>query len=336
VDLGLEVGDLLPHGRELHCYLVRLLGGLAQLLGHLVSLSPACTEAHLAALDRPPDHGPGGLDELPAHGHQAHPAHQAAGLLEGVDDHGVPEHVPECRPVLRVEVDEINGEPFGLLLGQEGLAPGLSVQHLVQGQKGRAAEVAPLQEGDGRGGHLVIVDHDGLHAPPRRHVQGDLVLGIDVGKLRDGPVDALHLPAVPGLEHRPHRPGVPLGHVRRGLLLRPQVIVLPGKVPHRLLQLVGHPGQLGFPVLHGVELLLQRSQGAAGVLALLAQLLDPPIQVLDLELRGLLLLSQRLQLGPQVLGQPFQPFLLKDLGVQGIGPLPDPLVPLLDRPLQRG
>ncbi|OPX65834.1 MAG: hypothetical protein A4E30_00179 [Methanomassiliicoccales archaeon PtaB.Bin215] len=335
-DPGVQLGYLLANGHELRGDLVRLLGRFSQLLGDLVRLALAGAEADLAAFDRTADHGPGGFDELPAHGDQPNAAHQPSGLLQGVHDHRVTEHVPEGRAVLLVEADEIYGETRRLLLGQQRLAARSAVQHLVERQERGPPEVAPLQVVDGVGRHLVIVDHDGLHAAAGGDVQGHLVLGVHVRQFRDGPVYALHLPAVPRFQQRLHRPVVAAGDVDRRLLLGLQVVVFPRKIAHRLLQLVGHLGQLGLAVLLGMELLLQGLHGAAGVLALLAQLLHPPVQVLDLELGGLLVLTQALDLGQEVLGQALQPFLLQALGVQRLGHLPDVLVLLLDLLLQNG
>jgi len=234
-----------------------LLCCLAQLLGDLVGLALPGAEADLAPFHRAADHGPGGFDELPADRDQAHAAHQPAGFRQGVHDHGVPEHVPEGRTVLLVETDEVDGEPRRLLLGQQGLAARPAVQHLVEGKERGPSEFALLEVVDGIRCHLVIIDHDGLHAAAGGDVQGHLVLRIDVGQLGDGPVDALHLPAVPRLQQRLHRPVVAAGDVDRRLLLGLQVVVFPGEVAHRLLQLVGHLGQLGLTVLLGMELFLQ-------------------------------------------------------------------------------
>src|SRR3990170_3845529 len=243
LELSLEVEDVLPDLPEPRGDVLRLGLDLPELLPDLLDLAGARrAELEGGPLRLAAHHGPARLDELPTEGHEPDAAHPLPGLVQGLDDEGVPEDVEECVPVLLLELAEVDREAEALLRDEDRLAPRLPNEHLVEREERRAADLPLLEEVDALRGDPVVVDDDRLHPRTRRGHDGRLVPRVHVGELGHGPVDPLDRPRVPGLENRGDGPGVPAAHVLRDVGLGLELPELPVCVVE--LDLVALPGGL--------------------------------------------------------------------------------------------
>src|SRR3990170_1342292 len=302
LELSLEIEDVLPDLLEPRGDVLRLGLDLPELLPDLLDLAGARrAELEGGPLRLAAHHGPARLDELPTEGHEPDAAHPLPGLVQGLDDEGVPEDVEECVPVLLLELAEVDREAEALLRDEDRLAPRLPNEHLVEREERRAADLPLLEEVDALRGDPVVVDDDRLHPRTRRGHDGRLVPRVHVGELGHGPVDPLDRPRVPGLEDRGDGPGVPAAHVLRDVGLGLELGILPGEGEDRVLELRLVLRQVRLFPAALVELLLEPLDGLPRLLRVGLELPELPVCVVELDLvalpGGLDLADLRLQAG---------------------------------------